>query len=71
MYGTFIKALVIQAILLFGSDMWLVNTGLGRILGGFHNMVDLRMTKKPCRWPNSSWEYPPFGRLLGGRVERG
>ena len=21
---------------------------------------------KPCRWPNISWEYPPFGRLWGG-----
>ena len=26
--------------------MWLVTTVLGRTLGGFHNMVALRMTKK-------------------------
>ena len=45
MYGVFIKAVIVQAVLLFGSYMCLVTTGLGQILGGFQNMVALRMTK--------------------------
>ena len=61
MYGKFIKAVVVQVILLFGSDVWFVTTGLGRTLGGLRNMVALRMTKNPCRRPNSSWYYPPIG----------
>ena len=46
MYGTFIKALVLQAILLFGSDMQLMTTGLEQTLRGLNNMVALRMTKQ-------------------------
>ena len=45
MYGKFIKSVVVKSILLFGSDIWLVTTDLGRTLEGFHNMVALQMTK--------------------------
>ena len=72
MCGTFIKAVVVQAILIFGSYMWLVNTALGRTLGGFHNMLALRMTKKnPFMWTNSSCYYLPFERLWGGAGLKG
>ena len=68
MYGTFIKLVVVQAILLFGSDMWLVTTGLGQTLGGFHNMVALRMTKTNLvGGPISVGSTPHLGGYGGGR----
>ena len=62
---TFIKA-VVKSILLLGSQIWVLNIRLVWTLGGFHNMLVIRMTvKQPCRWPNSSWEYPSRGGGMG------
>ena len=36
--GMFFKA-VVQAVLLFGSDMWVMNPHMGRDLGSFHQRV--------------------------------
>ena len=42
---TFLKA-VIQAILLFGLETWVVTPRIGRTLGGFHDRVVCRLTDK-------------------------
>ena len=39
---------VVQAILLFGSEMWVVTPHIGKNLGGFHHQVFRQITgKKP------------------------
>ena len=68
MYGTFIKSVLVQAILLFISDMWLSTTGLGWTLGGFHNIVALRKTKtKLVGFPIAVGSTPHFRGYVGAR----
>ena len=58
MSGTFFKA-VIQAILLFGLETWVVTPFISQTLGVFHNMVYFRMTgKQPWRCNYGSLVYP-------------
>ena len=40
--GNFYKV-VVQVVLLFGSEIWVMTPWVGLILGGFHNMVALRL----------------------------
>ena len=39
----FLKAMV-QAVLLFGADTWVVISSMGKALGGFHTHVERRLT---------------------------
>ena len=56
-----------QTFLLFGLDKWVVNPCIGRIMGGFQQKVDLRLTgKKPLMFPDRGYEDPP---PLGGGDE--
>ena len=40
--GAFFKAMV-QAVLLFGLDMWVINPCIGRSLGGVQHIVTSRI----------------------------
>ena len=40
--GTFYK-LVVQAILLFGSETWVTTPCIGLTLGGYHHRVDSKL----------------------------
>ena len=42
----FFKA-VVQAVLLFGSETWVVTPGMVRVLGGFQDQVARRMMARP------------------------
>jgi hypothetical protein len=51
---------IVQAILLYGSETWVISrTALAR-LEGFHIQAAYRMAKanKPKRGPGNVWEYP-------------
>ena len=51
----FYKAAV-QAILLFGSDTWVVTPGISQILGSFHHRVAHRMRgMKPQCVEGGNW----------------
>ena len=55
--GFFFKA-VIQSVLLFGAEMWVVIPSMGRVLGGFRDQVARRLVGRlPRRRPDRNWEY--------------
>ena len=57
----FFKELV-HAVRLIGSDTWVVNPRIGRMLGGFHHRVACRLIgKQPQRIPDGIWEQTPLG----------
>ena len=58
--GMFFKA-VVQAVLLFDSETWVVTTRMGRALGIFQHRFTRRITgKQSKRRVYGSWEYPPL-----------
>ena len=58
--GMFFKA-VVQAVLLFGSETWVMTPCMGRTLGGVQHRVARRITgRQPKRQVGGSWEYPPL-----------
>ena len=57
---------VVQAVLLYGSETWVLSpTALAR-LEGFHIRAAYRMAKnhKPRRGPGKQWVYPKSGEVL-------
>ena len=55
--GFFFKA-VVQAVLLFGTETWVVTPHMGRVLGGFQDHVARRLTGRlPQRETDVNWEY--------------
>ena len=46
MSGFLFKA-VVQAVLLFGSDIWVVTPCMVRVLGGFQDQVERRLMGRP------------------------
>jgi hypothetical protein len=56
--GVFYKATV-QAVLLFGSEMWKLSTSSLKNLEGFHLRAACCMTgMQPTRNPDGTWTYP-------------
>ena len=56
---------VVQAILIFGSETWVVTLHMGRILGSFHHMVARRLLGvQPRIRTYGIWEYPPLEGAL-------
>ena len=59
---TLFKA-VVQAVLLFGSNTWVMTPHMGQNLGGVYHRVSHRlMEKKLWHIPDDIWQYPPFGK---------
>ena len=56
---------VVQAVLLFGSDTWVLTPRLGKSLEGFHHRVARRMADMgpKCQW-DRTWVYPPIWTAL-------
>ena len=52
---------VIQQILLYGCETWVITKAMYRMLKGFHMRAAYRMAKinKPRRLENREWYYPP------------
>ena len=58
--GVFFKA-VVQAVLLFGSETWVLNPHMGQALVIFQHGVARRITGiQPKRQEEGVWEYPPL-----------
>jgi hypothetical protein len=63
--GMFYKA-VVQSILLFGSETWVVTTPMLKALESFHQRVARRMARKQpyCCRRTDKWIYPPIEEAL-------
>ncbi len=61
----FYKAIV-QSVLLYGSETWVLSPAVLARLKGFHIRAAYRMAKKhvPRRGPNQQWVYPPSNKVL-------
>ena len=58
---TFVRiyVVVVQAVILCGSDMWVMTPRIGIVLGGFHHRVSHRLTgRQPRRGQDGGWLYP-------------
>ena len=60
---------VVQSLMLYRSETWVMNPHIGKVLVGFHHRVALRLTgKKPRQGRDGVWPSPPAeGRDGGGR----
>lgn len=62
--GMFYKAIV-QSVLLYGSETWVVTPQMLKMLDGFHHRIARRITNKmPTRLGNDTWHYPPIQEAL-------
>ena len=61
----FYKAIV-QSVLLYGSETWVLSPAVLARLEGFHIHAAYRMAKKhvPRRGPHQQWVYPPSDKVL-------
>ena len=55
---------VVQSVLLFGSESWVVTPLILRDLGSFHNREERRILGWMPQCQNSYWEYLPIGEAL-------
>ena len=52
---------VVQSVIIYGSETWVIKTRIERVLGGFHHRVTRRlMGRQPWRIWNIVWVYPPL-----------
>ena len=50
---------VVQAVLLYGSETWILNPHIERMIGGFHHRVVCRLAgRMPQRNLYRTWTYP-------------
>jgi hypothetical protein len=61
--GMFYKA-VVQAILLYGSESWVITPAMIKVLDSFHHRVARRITGRMPRRINGIWHYPPIAPTL-------
>jgi len=61
----FYKA-VVQSVLLYGCETWVVTPAVLRVLSGFHHRVARRLTGKRGRYLHHEdrWVYPPIDEVL-------
>ena len=56
---------MVKAVLLFGSDTWVLTPRLEKALEGFHHLATRRMAgMRPKCKPDGTWVYPPIGAAL-------
>ena len=61
-----VYVVVVQLVLLYGLETWLITYRIGRVLGGFHYRVVCRMTgRQPWRVRDDKWVYT----ALEGAIE--
>ena len=60
----FLKA-VVQAVLLFGSETWVMIPCMDQALGSFHNMVTRHITMRhQMRRGEGGWDYPQLAAAM-------
>ena len=56
-----IYVVVVQAVVIYRSETWVMTPCIGRVLGRFHRRVARRLTgRQPRRGRYSVWVYPPL-----------
>ena len=56
-----IYLVVVQSVMLYGLETWVMKSCVGRVLGRFHHRVDQNMTgRKPQRGRVRVWVYHPL-----------
>ena len=56
-----IYLVVVQLVILYVSETWLITPRIGRVLGIFHHRVDSRLTgRQPRQGRDGVWLYPPL-----------
>ena len=56
---------VVQAVLLYGSETWVMAPHIGRDLSGFHHSVALSLAVwQPYRGIDERWSYPPLEEAM-------
>jgi len=57
---------VVQSVLLYGCETWVITPAVLRVLEGFHNRVARRLSgKRPYFLPQEDrWVYPPIAEAL-------
>ena len=56
---------VVQLVMLYRLEMWVMKPGIGRVLGRFHHRVDLRITgRQHRRRRDGVWIYPPLEKVM-------
>ena len=49
---------MIQEVLLFGAETWVVRPHMGTALGEFHTQLEIRLTRQiPQRKMDGTWKY--------------
>ena len=62
--GIFFKALI-QAVLIFWAETWIMTPCMGWNLGGFQHRVAQQITgRKPRRLLYGVWDYPPLDTAI-------
>ena len=52
---------VVQSVLLYGSETWVLTPLIQRVLGGFHHRVSQRLKGwQPHKGRDGGWVYPPL-----------
>ena len=58
---------VVQSIVLYGSETWVLIPRMQRVLGGFHHRVDRRLTgRQPQKGQDRGCVYPPLEDAMAG-----
>ena len=54
-----------QSFMLYGSEMWVITPRIGSVLGGFHQRVDQKLTRRqPRRGGDGVWFYPSLENVM-------
>ena len=60
-----IYLVVVQSVLLYGSETWVLIPRMDRVLGGFHHRVARRLTGwQPWKGRGGGWVYPPLEDVM-------
>ena len=52
---------VFQLVMMYGSETWVINPGIGRVFGGLHHRVARRQTgRQPRLGRDGMWVYQPL-----------
>ena len=61
LYAGPIISAIVNNVLLFGLETLVVTPCIGRLLGGLYHRVEWWIAgKKPRKWADGSWDYPPL-----------
>ena len=56
---------VVQAVMLYRLETWVMTPRIGRVLGGFHHRVARRLTgQHPRRGQDGGWVYLPLAEAM-------